>query len=155
MAALLDRALQISPLNPTARLAVAQLEPPRNRRDRFAARLGLSRDAVSLAWCARRLLAAGDKDDALKMYGKALEVATPDEPSRAGHAAIQRRSQRSPLPAARRGASARDRARAAREKRVDVLRVVGGASQEPDDVAGGRAAAARSRAGAKPKRCST
>ena len=30
--------------------------------------LGLSRDAASLSWCARRLLAAGNKEDALKMY---------------------------------------------------------------------------------------
>jgi tetratricopeptide (TPR) repeat protein len=80
--ALLERALSASPINPTARLAQAQLEPVQNATDVSIRSLGLSRDAVSLAWTARRLLAAGRKEDALKLYGGALSVAVPDVSSR-------------------------------------------------------------------------
>ena len=44
--------------------------------------LGLSRDAASLCWSARRLLAAGNKTEALNMYLRALAVLTPAEPFR-------------------------------------------------------------------------
>ena len=67
--------------------------------------LGLSRDAVSLAWSARRLMAAGKKEDALKLYGRALSVALPERVVSSRRSAIQRRPGCSPLPAARRGAS--------------------------------------------------
>ena len=80
--ALLERALSASPINPTARLALAQLEPVQNTADVSIRSLGLSRDAVSLAWTARRLLVAGRKEDALKLYGRALSVAVPDVSSR-------------------------------------------------------------------------
>ena len=50
---LVDRSLQISPLNPTARLAMAQLEGPGGDGSGRVRGLGLSRDAVSLAWSAR------------------------------------------------------------------------------------------------------
>jgi len=80
--AILNRALQVSPLNPTARLALAQLEQSANGATLSLRGLGLSRDAVSLSWCAQRLMAAGKKDDAKRMYGKALTVATVDEPPR-------------------------------------------------------------------------
>jgi tetratricopeptide (TPR) repeat protein len=80
--ALLERALQASPINPTARLALAQLEPVQNTTDVSIRSLGLSRDAVSLTWTARRLLAAGRKEDALKLYGRALSVAVPHVTSR-------------------------------------------------------------------------
>jgi tetratricopeptide (TPR) repeat protein len=83
VASLLNRALQISPLNPTARLALAQLEPPELGAPISQRALGLSRDAISLSWCARRLMAAGDKEGALKIFEKALSVATRDLPSRA------------------------------------------------------------------------
>jgi hypothetical protein len=76
-AALLERALSASPINPAARLALAQLEPARSATDVSVRSLGLSRDAVSLAWTARRLLAGGKKEDALKLYGRALKVAVP------------------------------------------------------------------------------
>jgi tetratricopeptide (TPR) repeat protein len=80
--ALLTRAIQISPLNPTARLALAQFEQRANGGSISAQSLGLSRDAVSLSWCASRLLAAGNKDEARTMYARAILVATSDEPSR-------------------------------------------------------------------------
>jgi tetratricopeptide (TPR) repeat protein len=82
VAALVNRALEISPLNPTARLAAAQLEPREVGAPISQRSLGLSRDAISLSWCARRLLAAGDKEGALKIYEKALKVATASETSR-------------------------------------------------------------------------
>jgi hypothetical protein len=81
--ALLDRALQASPINATARLARAQLEPPDTAPSVLLRSLGLSRDAVSLAWTARRLREAGKKEDALKLYGRALSVALPSKSSRA------------------------------------------------------------------------
>ena len=79
---MLTRALQISPLNPTARLALAQLDPPGSRAPRRSAALGLSRDAVSLAWSARQLLGEGKKDAALRLYVQALTVASADGLSR-------------------------------------------------------------------------
>jgi tetratricopeptide (TPR) repeat protein len=81
-AALLERALTASPINPAARLALAQLERAQSTGDVSIRSLGLSRDAVSLAWTARRLLAAGKKEDALKLYGRALSVAVPALSSR-------------------------------------------------------------------------
>jgi len=82
--ALLERALQVSPINPTARLAMAQLEPLGTSTTVSIRSLGLSRDVVSLAWSAHRLLAAGEKEAALKMYGQSLSVAISAESSRAG-----------------------------------------------------------------------
>ena len=55
---------------------------PTARRSVSVRSLGLSRDAASLAWSARRLMAAGKKEDALKLYGRAISVAVPDESSR-------------------------------------------------------------------------
>ena len=52
------------------------------------------------------------RTEALNLYLHALAVLTPAEPFRTRQPAILRRSQRSPLPAARRRASARDLARA-------------------------------------------
>jgi tetratricopeptide (TPR) repeat protein len=62
-------------LNPTARLALAQLEPPGSRTPESFRTLGLSRDSVSLAWSARRLLDGGKKEAALRLYERALTVA--------------------------------------------------------------------------------
>jgi len=76
-ALLSERALQVSPLDREARLALAQLEPLGSTTAVSIRSLGLSRDAVSLAFSARRLLAAGQKEAALKMYGRALAVAMP------------------------------------------------------------------------------
>jgi len=83
ISALLERALQVSPINPTARLALAQLEPPGSSRTVSVRSLGLSRDVLCLAWSARRLLAAGEKEASLKMYGQSLAVAMSSESSRA------------------------------------------------------------------------
>jgi tetratricopeptide (TPR) repeat protein len=80
--ALLERALAASPINPTARLASAQLEQTEKQTGVSVRSLGLSRDTVSLAWTARRLLAVGRKEDALKLYGRALSVAVPAMPAR-------------------------------------------------------------------------
>jgi hypothetical protein len=72
---LLSQALAISPLNPTARLAMAQIEEPgRDGRGRIRG-LGLSRDSVSLAWSARRLMDSGKKAAALRLYTRALSAA--------------------------------------------------------------------------------
>jgi tetratricopeptide (TPR) repeat protein len=76
---LLDRALQVSPLNPTARLALAQLEPPSSETATSIRGLGLSRDPLCLAWSGRNLLAAGKKDAALNLYRQALEIASRGE----------------------------------------------------------------------------
>lgn len=80
--ALLERALAASPINAQARLAMAQLEPAGSTSSVSVSSLGLSRDAASLAWCARQLMAAGKKEDALKLYGRAISVAVPEKPSR-------------------------------------------------------------------------
>ncbi len=73
----LERALQVSPLDRVARLALLQLEPPGSDTAISIRSLGLSRDAVSLTFSARRLLLAGRKEAALKLYGRALKVAIP------------------------------------------------------------------------------
>jgi tetratricopeptide (TPR) repeat protein len=71
----LTRALEISPLNPTARLAMSQLEGSgRDGKGRIRG-LGLSRDSVSLAWSARRLMDSGKKDASLRLYRRALSAA--------------------------------------------------------------------------------
>ena len=79
---LLDRALQISPLNPSARLALAQIDTPLDSPTIRHRTLGLSRDVAALSWCARRLMTTGHKDDALKIFAQALTVATRSEASR-------------------------------------------------------------------------
>ena len=70
-AALVARALEVSPLNPTARLAMAQLEGPGRDGSGRIRGLGLSRDAVSLAWSARRLMESGKKEAGLRLYHRA------------------------------------------------------------------------------------
>jgi tetratricopeptide (TPR) repeat protein len=84
--ALVERALQVSPLNPTARLAAAQLETPGPSTTVSIRSLGLSRDVQSLAFSARKLLAAGQKDAALRLYGQSLAVAIPGKSCRAPEA---------------------------------------------------------------------
>jgi tetratricopeptide (TPR) repeat protein len=79
---LVGKALEVSPLNPTARLAQAQIEQ-RAAGARLSIRsLGLSRDAVAMAWTARRLLDAGKRESALKLYGQALALAARGESPR-------------------------------------------------------------------------
>ncbi len=72
---LLSQALEVSPLNPTARLAMAQLQGPGRDGSGRIRGLGLSRDSVSLAWSARRLLDSGRKEAALRLYHRALAAA--------------------------------------------------------------------------------
>lgn len=79
---LLKRALEVSPLNPTARLALAQLEAAGPSASGRIREVGLSRDAVSLAWSARRLAEAGKKAAALRLYGRALAAAAAGPSSR-------------------------------------------------------------------------
>ncbi len=81
---LLERALEASPINREARMALAQLEPPSGSRAISLRSLGQSRDTVSLSWSARRLLAAGKKQAALKLYGQALALAISGEAVRSG-----------------------------------------------------------------------
>ncbi len=76
VASMLTQALQISPLNPTARLAVARLETSGKQARESVRSLGLSRDAVSLAWSARQLLDQGKKEAALNLYARALSCAS-------------------------------------------------------------------------------
>ncbi len=95
VAALSSRALAVSPLNPTARLTLAQLEEPAGDTAVSVRSLGLSRDAASLSWCARRLLAAGNKEEALVLYNKAFNVLMLSEPS---HSAMPRFSEDPAVP---------------------------------------------------------
>lgn len=71
---LFERAIQVSPINPTARLALAQLDRRQGATTVTIGHLGFSRDVVCLAASASWLLTAGRKDAALRMYHKALEV---------------------------------------------------------------------------------
>ena len=130
VAALSSRALAVSPLNPTARLTLAQLEEPAGDTAVSVRGLGLSRDAASLSWCARRLLAAGNKEEALVMYNKAFNVLMPGEPS---HSAMPRFSEdpnvpRYLLPGEERVRD--DRARASLVEQVELPRVVSRSPQK-------------------------
>ena len=62
-------------MNPMARLARAQLASRSNRSTTGILDLGLSRDAVSLAWSRRALRLAGKKDHAIRVYRQALQIA--------------------------------------------------------------------------------
>jgi hypothetical protein len=81
--ALVERALQISPLDPTARLVAAQLEPKESKRTVSFRSIALSRDVLCLVTTARRLVSAGENAAALAMYGQALAIAISGDPCRA------------------------------------------------------------------------
>ncbi len=72
---LVEAAVRISPINPTARLARAQLASKPGESTGRVLDLGLSRDAVSLAWSARALRHAGRKESAIRAYREALRIA--------------------------------------------------------------------------------
>lgn len=75
--ALLTAAIQASPLDASARFALARL-PLTADDEATTARLrctGLSRDVLSLAWTGRQLIKAGQKESALRAYRRALELA--------------------------------------------------------------------------------
>jgi tetratricopeptide (TPR) repeat protein len=76
---LLGRSLQVSPINPTARLALAQIELAASPTSTSIRGLGLSRDPLSLTWSGRRLLEAGKKEAAMNLYRQALEIASHGE----------------------------------------------------------------------------
>lgn len=82
--ALLTRAAEASPLNPTVRYAVARVlpgdAPPPERT--LALGLGQSRDVVSLTLAGRRLVEAGRKGAALGAYRAALALAAEADPAR-------------------------------------------------------------------------
>jgi hypothetical protein len=71
---ILQQALTVSPINATARFALAQLESAQDAKSVPVGSLGLSRDGISLVFTARRLLAFGQKQAALKLYAYALSV---------------------------------------------------------------------------------
>ncbi len=72
---LVEAAVRISPINPMARLARVQLASKSSELTSRALDLGLSRDAVSLAWSARALRHAGKKESAIRVYRQALRIA--------------------------------------------------------------------------------
>ncbi len=72
---LVEAAVRISPINPMARLARAQLAAMSSESTSRGLDLGLSRDAVSLAWSARALRHAGKKKSAIRVYRQALRIA--------------------------------------------------------------------------------
>jgi hypothetical protein len=74
---LLGEAVRIAPAHPVARLARARLEDASvsPSEPELARHLGLSRDAVSLAWSARILRRAGKREAAWKLYNHALRIA--------------------------------------------------------------------------------
>ena len=80
--ALLERALAASPVNSQARLTQALLEPVDSTKSVPSRSVGLSRDVASLSCSARRLVAAGKKEEALALFGRALSLAVPETSSR-------------------------------------------------------------------------
>ena len=80
---MLEGAVRISPINPTARLAREQLEPEPAEASGPVRALGLSRDAASLAWTARSLRQAGKKAAAIRLYREALRIAGRPDPTTA------------------------------------------------------------------------
>ena len=78
---LVAAAVRISPINPMARLARAQLASTSSQSTSGALDLGLSRDAVSLAWSAPALRQAGKKESAIRVYRQALRIACDNDPA--------------------------------------------------------------------------
>jgi hypothetical protein len=75
VSSLLMRALEVAPLNPTARLLLAQFEQRAGGTPGSIRSLGLSRDAISSAFSARSLLKQGKNEAALRLFARALSVA--------------------------------------------------------------------------------
>ncbi len=76
---LIEAAVRMSPISPTARLARAQLAARSSRPANGVLGLGLTRDAVSLALSARILRLAGKKEAAIRVYRQALRLACNNE----------------------------------------------------------------------------
>lgn len=78
---LLVAACQASPVQPAARLALSR--PRQGNPERpLAARVGLSRDVIALAWSGHQWLKAGNREAAVRMYREALEMASRADLSR-------------------------------------------------------------------------
>jgi tetratricopeptide (TPR) repeat protein len=77
---MLEGAVRISPIHPTARLARAELAA---ETEGPARSLGLSRDAASLARTARSLRLAGKQGAAIRLYREALQIAGRPDPTTA------------------------------------------------------------------------
>jgi tetratricopeptide (TPR) repeat protein len=75
---LLAAATQASPVHASVRFALARVAGQGGE----TANLGLSRDAVALAWMGRQRLAAGRKEAGLKLYHAALAMAAQTDPAR-------------------------------------------------------------------------
>jgi hypothetical protein len=80
---LLQHAVEASPLQPTARFALAHPLPGDTDPPQLARSLGQTRDVVALAWAGRQLLASGRKDAALRAYREALGMAARTDLARA------------------------------------------------------------------------
>ena len=72
---LLVAACQAAPVQPAARFALSR---PRqgNPDNPLAARVGLSRDVIALAWSGHQWLKTGNREAAVRMYREALEMAS-------------------------------------------------------------------------------
>ena len=81
--ALLDRAGQVSPLNPTVRHMRASAPRQGETKVPLARVLGQSRDVLTMAAAGRRLLEEGKKTEALETYRLALAMAAHPDPARA------------------------------------------------------------------------
>jgi hypothetical protein len=80
---LLEGAVRIAPVHPTARLARAELGPEADEPASLVRALGLSRDAASLSRTARSLRLAGKKAAAIRLYREALRIACRPDPATA------------------------------------------------------------------------
>ena len=76
---LIEAAVRVSPISPAVRLARAQLAAKSSKPAGGVLDLGLSRDAVSLAWSASALRHAGKKESAIRLYRQALRLACDEE----------------------------------------------------------------------------
>ncbi|MFO0910192.1 MAG: hypothetical protein U0794_17925 [Isosphaeraceae bacterium] len=81
---LLDRAVEATPLQPSARFALAHAIPNEKDTPPLVRSLGQTRDVAALTWTGRRLLSEGRKAAALRAYAAALEMAAHADPSRMG-----------------------------------------------------------------------
>ena len=76
---LIEAAVRIAPISPAVRLGRAQLAAKSSKPASGVLDLGLTRDAVSLAWSASALRQAGNKESAIRLYRQALRLACDQE----------------------------------------------------------------------------
>jgi hypothetical protein len=82
--ALLDRALEASPLDATARYTRARPLPGETTPPPLVRTLGQTRDIDALTWTGHQLLSEGKKGAALRAYAAALDMAAHADPAHAG-----------------------------------------------------------------------